>query len=505
MDKFDNCVLLTRVGGFYELYFEQAEEYAPLLNIKLASKKTSAGPVPMAGFPFFQLDRYLKVLVQDLNRYVAIAEEFPNNAEEKIKSGGLLHDRRVARIITTGTLIDENFLDPYENAYVMAVHVSSVFKSVGSSQTSAFEPSSDDTSIGLAWLDLSTGNFFTQATTLGALSSVLSRICPKEIVLDQDFEAQKEHVVFSILADDHRLITYAPVGELTDISDWSGILASELPEAARETFTNPEIQAGSLLLSYVEDRLQGLCLKLQPPQRYENLQNMTIDKNSLRALEVRQTIRGDFFRGSLLHAIRRTVTKSGSRLLNEWLSAPSTSAQIIASRQDLVARFIEAPDLRDLIITLLRRSHDSQRLVQKFALGRGDADDLIGLASTVQATADIVNLLEQSSFSDSESECLLALTKRIDLRDPLILARRISEAIDEDGIFLQQEVADSEASQMMALAEGILAAEGSPEDASLLRKGKKKRPTSIKEYYAEDNETGSPSATFCVSALAHQV
>lgn len=456
-----------------------------------------------AGFPFFQLDRYLKVLVQDLNRYVAIAEEFPNNAEEKIKSGGLLHDRRVARIITTGTLIDENFIDPYANIYVMAIHVSSFFKSVGSSQ----EPSSDDTSIGLAWLDLSTGNFFTQGTTLGALGSVLSRICPREIVLDQDFEAQKEHVIFSILAEDRRLITYAPVDKLADISDWSGILATEFPEAARESFTSPEIQAGSLLLSYVEDRLQGLCLKLQPPQRHENMQIMTIDKNSLRALEIRQTIRDDFFRGSLLHAIRRTVTKSGSRLLNEWLSAPSTSTQIITSRQDLVARFIEAPDLRDLIITLLRRSHDSQRLVQKFALGRGDADDLIGLASTVQATADIVNLLEQSSFSDSESACLVALTQRIDLRDPLTLARRITEAIDEDGIFLQQEVADSEASQMMALAEGILAAEGSPEDASLLPKGRKKRLTSIKEYYAEDNEAWvmKPAASPGLKTLHNQL
>ncbi|KAK5990371.1 MutShomolog 1-like protein [Cladobotryum mycophilum] len=123
MDKFVDCVLLTRVGGFYELYFEHAEEYAPLLNIKTSSKKTSAGPVPMAGFPFFQLDRFLKVLVQDLNRHVAIAEEFPNTAADKIKSGGLMHDRRVSRIITPGTLIDENFMDPYANNYVMAIHI----------------------------------------------------------------------------------------------------------------------------------------------------------------------------------------------------------------------------------------------------------------------------------------------------------------------------------------------------------------------------------------------
>lgn len=457
-----------------------------------------------AGFPFFQLDRYLKVLVQDLNKYVAIAEEFPNNAEEKVKSGGLMHDRRIARIITPGTLIDENFIDPYANNYVMAIHVAPGQASQ-SSETTSPEASSDSIVLGLAWLDLSTGHFFTQETNLAALGSILSRICPREIVLDEDFESQEEHDIFSILAEDRHLITYAPVGDLSDISDWSSMLESEIPTAARESFSEDEIQAGHLVLNYVKNRLRGMSMKLQPPLRHENMQIMTIDKNSLRALEVKQTIRDGFFRGSLLHAIRRTVTKSGSRLLNEWLSSPSTSTEVITARQDLVARFIQSPDLRDLIITLLRRSHDSQRLVQKFALGRGDADDLIGLANTVQATADILHLLEQSAHESSD--CLATLGKRMDLRDPLALARRITEAIDEDGLVLQNEAADSEASQMMSLAEDIVAAEGSAADASSLPKSKKKRPTSIKEHYAEDNEAWimKPAASPALKKLHAQL
>ncbi|OAA82645.1 MutS2 protein [Akanthomyces lecanii RCEF 1005] len=497
MDKFDNCVLLTRVGGFYELYFEHADEFAPLLNLKLALKKTSAGPVAMvdteifslhvdlntttnraqAGFPFFQLDRYLKILVQDLNRYVAVAEEFPNDEEDKIKSGGLMHNRRVARIITPGTLIDENFIDPYANNYAMAIHVPN--------QTGA--TSSDSIPLGLAWLDLSTGHFFIQQTNVASLGSILSRIGPTEIVLDEDFESQKEHDIFSVLAEDRHLITYAPIGGSASISDWNSMLESEMSQATRDSFSAEEISAGNLILNYVKDRLQGMNMKLQPPLRHENMQIMTIDKNSLRALEVKQTIRDGFFRGSLLHAIRRTVTKSGSRLLNEWLSAPSTSKDLITSRQDLVTCFIASPDLRDLITTLLRRSHDSQRLVQRFALGRGDADDLIGLANTIEATVDIVDLVEKSA-RETSLKPLTALTKRIDFCEPLKLARRITEAIDEDGVVLQQEAADSEANQILALAEGVVATEGSTEDASSLPKGKRKRPTSIREYYAEDNE-----------------
>ncbi|KFA61437.1 hypothetical protein S40285_03435 [Stachybotrys chlorohalonatus IBT 40285] len=498
MRKFDNCVLLTRVGGFYELYFEHAEEYGPLLNLKVGVKKTNAGPVAMAGFPFFQLDRFLKILVQDLNKYVAIAEEFPNDAADRIKSGGLMHDRRVARIITPGTLIDENFMDPYANNYVMSIHVANEDSRQASPSNEVLldQPASqiknDSIRVGLAWLDLSTGHFFTQSTTLASLSSTLSRISPREVILGQDLESQEDHGIFTVLAEDRHLITYSPQRDLLALSDWAPFLESELSKPVMETFTPEETLAGGLVLSYVKDRLQGLSMKLQPPLRYENVQIMNIDKNSLRALEIKQTIRDGLFRGSLLHAIRRTVTKSGARLLNEWLSCPSTSLDIIKARQDLVAAFIEAEDLCDSVIQLLRRTYDAQRLVQKFALGRGDPDDLLGLAYTIHTAEDIAALLEAASSPSNESlshDCLARLKNRMSLNEPLKLARRIKDAIDEEGIMQQHEVEDSEANQMLALAQDIVSAEGSQEDATLLPKGKRKRaPTSIKEYYAEDNE-----------------
>ncbi|UNI14512.1 MutS protein 1 [Purpureocillium takamizusanense] len=497
MQKFANCVLLTRVGGFYELYFEHAEELAPLLNLKLASKKTSAGPVSMAGFPFFQLERYLKVLVQDLSRYVAIAEEFPNDAADRVKSGGLMHDRRVARIITPGTLIDENFIDPYSSNYVMAIYVCQHLTKPASQSSDkdhrdvVASSGACATPLGVAWLDLSTGQFFTQSSDLASLSSILSRISPREVVLDQDFESHKDHDIFSVLAEDRHLVTYSPQGELQDISDWTPLLEAEMSETVRRTFTEEEVFAGTLVLNYVKDRLQGMAMKLQPPLRHDSMQIMNIDKNSLRALEVKQTLRDGFFRGSLLHAIRRTVTKSGARLLNEWLSSPSTSLEVINKRQDLVARFIADDELRDTAVVLLRKSHDSQRLVQKFTLGRGDADDLLALASTIRATEDMVDLLKQAvavPMEEPEEDCIDALISRIDLQKPSKLAQRIRDAIDEEGIVYQHEVEDSEASQIMALAQDIVSSEGSHHDASSLPKGKKRRPATIREYYAEDND-----------------
>lgn len=439
-----------------------------------------------------------------------MAEEFPNNAPDKAKSGGLMHDRRVARIITPGTLIDEQFMDPYANNYVMAIHLPGEERPRNEAPESpdppdrpspasgAGSPDAANASvpIGLAWLDLSTGHFFTHATTLTSLGSMLSRVSPREVVLDEDFQSRTGHEIFSILAEEKHLITYAPQGELTIISDWAPMLESEIPPQNVEAFTEDEVRAGSLVLNYVKDRLQGISMKLQPPLRHETIQVMNIDKNGMRSLEIKQTIRDGAFRGSLLHAIRKTVTKSGARLLNEWLSAPSTSLDTIRFRQDLIACFINDETLRESITLLLRKSYDSQRLVQKFALGRGDADDLLDLASTIKATEDIVTLLlgavpaHDAKPPAEDKACLKSMTERIILDSPLRLARRIRSAIDEEGIVQQHQIEDSEAGNMIALAQEIVDSEGSAEDSSLLPKSasKKRKAPSLRDYYGEDNE-----------------
>lgn len=533
MQKFENCVLLTRVGGFYELYFAHAEEYGPLLNLKVAQKKTNAGPVPMAGFPFFQLERFLKILVVDLSCYVAVAEEFPNDPGDKVKSNGLMHDRRVTRVITPGTLIDENFIDPYANNYVLAVHVNHDHRSAapGSGELDInsidsgrlAELQASATPIGLAWIDISTGQFYTQSTTATSLGSILSRVGPREVVVDEVLESQRDHQLFSVLAEDKHLITFAPQGEHLPLSEWGSMLESDIPAQTAQSFTADEVQAGSLLLRYVGDRLQGLSMKLQPPLRYESMSVMAIDKSTMRALEIKQTIRDGAFRGSLLHAVRRTVTKGGARLLTAWLSAPSTNLETIKSRHDLVEYFIQQPDIRDDIVLLLRRSHDSQRLVQKFALGRGDPDDLVALANTIRATQDIVALLESAqdqgnstttttpqpqsipSPSSLGAACFTPPLSRIKLEEPTKLADLIKSSIDEEGLVQQHRAEDSEASQLMTLAEDVVAAEGTRGDAeSVLPKSSatKRRKqqsassssssTSIRDHYSGASDENAP-------------
>ena len=315
----------------------------------MAQKKTTAGSVSMvfspslgsfkggsrtnkfqAGFPFFQLDRFLKILVQDLSKFVAISEEFANNASGKVKSGGLMFDRKITRIITPGTLIDEKFMDPYENNFLLALHpngqndpLQSPAKEVPAELLKGTtNPLHLSQSVGLAWLDLSTGDFFTQTINLGTLPSAIARIGAREIVLGKDLDQTVQSDVLSLLHQERHLVTYHSTrSQDLSVSSWAHMLERPVSAATESKFTAEEISAGGLLLAYVSERLQGLGIKLQPPVRRFDTETMGIDRNSMRGLEVLETSRDGVGggKGSLLHTVRRTVTKSGTRLLKDWI------------------------------------------------------------------------------------------------------------------------------------------------------------------------------------------
>lgn len=235
-----------------------------------------------------------------------------------------MHDRRVSRVITPGTLIDENFIDPFTNNYVLAIHTEDTDQNGPRQDTSPSQHA--NMTLGLAWLDLSTGHFFTQSATLAALPSFLARIGPREIVLDEDLQESKDHGIFTVLVEDHHLITYMATSDVTPLSEWSSMLESPVSTIAMGEFLPQEVAAGSTLLKYVETRLQGLNMKLQPPSRQMDV--MGIDKNTMTALEIKRTIRDGLMAGSLLHTIRRTVTQGGARLLDRWLSEMSLSLDL---------------------------------------------------------------------------------------------------------------------------------------------------------------------------------
>ncbi|EUC28644.1 hypothetical protein COCCADRAFT_108592 [Bipolaris zeicola 26-R-13] len=504
MLKFSQCVLLTRVGGFYELYFEHADEFSPLLNIRKTKRKALKGskkpPVSMAGFPAYQLDRYLKILVQDLNKHVAISDEYVNDAPTKAK-GEPQYTRRVSRIVTPGTLIDEHFMDPWENNYLLSIHVdpevlrkeTAVKQSPGSASVSSVL-NLPRTEVGLAWIDLSSGDFLTQSTDIASLPSVLARIKPREIVLSSVFqEADYSDIVSAIQQDGHTITFQDPPKTQLTVDNWKPMLEEIVGDFGMADFTPGEVAAGGSLLHYVKHQLFGSQTRLQAPIRHQAEDYMSIDKNSLRALEIRSTIRDGTYEGSLLHTLKKTVTKSGTRLLTQRLSAPSMSLSTINDRLDLVEEMIQYPQLRQNIIALLEQTFDSLRLVTKFTYGRGDADDLMELSKTIITTSAVFNeLREHAKFRNSipvdstnatsdtrRRLCISMLERRFDLGLPLQLAHRIQEAIDEDSLSEYHRIENEEAEEMSELAQDVLGREAGEEDLKNMPKRVQPKPHMI--------------------------
>lgn len=261
------------------------------------------------------MDRMLRVLVQEHQLYVALCEEFPNALRGK--TGGLMFDRRITRVITPGTLIDEKFLDAYENNYLLALQAPVLPKLL-----SADADANSSQPIGLAWLDLSTGDFFTQESTLAGLGGDLARIKPREVVLSDRYRGISESDLVKRLEEDKVFITYHPQLRFSQqgIEAWEEMLESPLSRHMVNQFSELEVQAGTHLLQYVKAQLPGLPIKLQPPLKRFPEEIMGIDGNTMRSLEIKQTIRDGLFKGSLMHTIKRTITKSGTRLLAIWLS-----------------------------------------------------------------------------------------------------------------------------------------------------------------------------------------
>ncbi|KAI9700499.1 MAG: DNA mismatch repair ATPase msh1 [Bogoriella megaspora] len=439
MRKYDDCVVLTRVGNFYELYFDHAEEYGPLLNLKVSRKKTNVGDVPMeypkAGFQHQYILKYLRILVMDLHKHVAISEEIPINPADRVKSNGLQFDRQVNRVVTAGTLIDEDFLDPESNNYLLAIH-------------SQPGPSGSSDRLGLAWIDISSSTFYVQSIPVSSLLSSLARISPSEIVLDRTFQDDPNHPVQKLLKDAEYAISFHEMVEIdVHVNSWSSLFERPLTEEEAEKLSSEEIAAAGSALQYVSGRLQRSQIKLQPPVSQHPGAFMSIDRYSIKALELTSTLRDGVSKGSLLHMIQETTTKSGARLLRNRLLWPSVALSLIDARLDLVEIFHKNQGVRNAIQSSLQRTFDLTRLLTKFSYGRGDADDLLRLSRTIVLTSDINDTLHAAfvnaqATDDLDKKChasVLDLLERFDVDSPQALASMIADAIDEEELSQQHQ------------------------------------------------------------------
>lgn len=382
------AILLFRMGDFYELFYEDAQNAARVLGLTLTSRdKSSANPIPMAGFPYHQLDNYLQKLIQSGFR-AAICDQ----VEDPKKAKGLVR-REVTRVITPGTLTDDQLLDPRESNFIACV-----------------APSRD--SIGLAWLELSTGRFLVSEIEPALLQDELARIRPAECLVPEDSAAGDDLPVA-------RADLGGPV--LTGRPAWNfsrdesrRLLQEHFGTKTLEGFDvdddSPAVTAAGALLEYIRETQKSALLHIARLESYRRSRHMVIDEATRRSLELTHTMRDGLREQSLLGVIDETCTPMGARLLADWLSSPLTEIEQIDQRLDAVQEMVGDLTLRDELRDLLKNIYDLQRLTSRVATGRCSPRDLSCLASTL---AQLPKL--RARLAARNSKRLQTLEERIDL------------------------------------------------------------------------------------------
>ncbi len=355
-----DAILLFRLGDFYEMFLEDAEVASEVLEIVLTSREAGQrGRIPMCGIPFHAASGYISRLIEKGFK-VAICEQ----TEDPKKAKGLVK-REVVRVITPGTLIDDQLLEEKSNNYLMALAVS-------------------DDSYGLAVADLSTGDFC--VTQIPADPSLildeLSHWQPKEILVPEDqvtelaWIKQRFSIMFTLrsirdfrwLNAQERLITHFQVSSL------EGFGCHHLKAA---------IGAAGAILEYFYETQKSQLQHLLSLRTYYLGDFMHLDQFTRRNLELVQTLRENKVQGSLLWVLDRTVTAAGGRLLRKWIEQPLRLQEEIEDRLEKVEMFYQHHQVREETRSLLRRTCDLQRLLAKLACGTINPRDLLALRGTL--------------------------------------------------------------------------------------------------------------------------
>ncbi|MCP4171547.1 MAG: DNA mismatch repair protein MutS [Fuerstiella sp.] len=397
------AILLFRMGDFYELFYEDAQNAARVLGLTLTSRdKSSENPIPMAGFPYHQLDNYLQKLIQSGFR-AAICDQ----VEDPRKAKGLVR-REVTRVITPGTLTDDQLLDPRISNFIACVAPAK-------------------SSIGLAWLELSTGRFLVSEIEPALLQDELARISPAECLVpeesvnDGDLPVARVDLGGPVLTgrpawcfskDESRRLLHEHFGTKTlegfDVEDHS-----------------PAVTAAGALLEYIRDTQKSALLHITRLESYRRQRHMVIDEATRRSLELTQTIRDGRREQTLLGVIDETCTPMGARLLADWLSSPLTDIGQIGQRLDAVEEMVSNLTLRDDLRELLKGIYDLQRLTSRVATGRCSPRDLSCLASTLGQLPKL-----RAKLAERSAKRLRTLEERVDLCPEVRQA--ISEAITDE-------------------------------------------------------------------------
>jgi DNA mismatch repair protein MutS len=387
-----DCLLFYRMGDFYELFFTDAEIASAALGIVLTKRGKHAGAdIPMCGVPIERADDYLQRLIAAGHR-VAVCEQIEDPADAKKRGAKSVVQRKVVRLVTPGTLTEEQLLEPSRANMLTAL--------------ARVQGSDGQPIFGLAAVDISTGAFTVCETGLAGLINEIGRLDPRELVVPEPIlaDAKVAQILASIRAALTPVAAMEPGSAERRLCDFFGLATL----AGLGPLTRAEIAAAAGVVFYIERTQLGARPQLAAPARLARGQILEIDAATRSNLELTRTLSG-IREGGLLATIDKTVTASGGRLLAERLSAPLCASEAINRRLDAVDYFVGDGDRRQQLRALLKTAPDLARSLQRLALDRGGPRDLAAVRDGLGVATQIARGLEGEPVPAEFQQALAAL------------------------------------------------------------------------------------------------
>lgn len=371
--KHPDAILLFRVGDFYETFSDDAITASEILGITLTRRANgAASSVELAGFPHHALDTYLPKLVRAGKR-VAICEQLEDPKTVKNK----LVKRGITELVTPGVSINDNILQHKENNFLAAVHSAARGK------------------VGVAFLDISTGEFLAAEGSMDYVDKLLANFAPKELLVERGKKRDLE-------------------GELTnrylmfELDDWVFTPESAKDRLLKQFQTNSlkgfgvhnmpgAIVAAGAILHYLDITQHTQTSHIASLSRIEEQRYVRLDRFTVRNLELVDAMSDEG--RSLLDVIDRTVTPMGARMLRRWMLFPLKDVAAINARLNVVEYFFRHPDSREELKSLLEQIGDLERLIGKVAVGRVTPRELVTLRSALAAIEPVKSICMESGES----------------------------------------------------------------------------------------------------------
>ncbi|MCP4724114.1 MAG: DNA mismatch repair protein MutS [bacterium] len=400
--KYQDAILFFRMGDFYEMFYDDARIASEVLGLTLTSRAHGkSSDVPLAGFPHHSLEVYLSRMLKAGHK-VAICEQ----VEDPRKAKGIVK-RAVLEVVTPGTSTSDNVIDAAANNYLVSIF-------------------SQDGILGMAGVDVSTGDFFLLEDETDKIISQIEGLSPSEIIVPID--------QFNKIRP---LIKWSPEPIFTKVEDYyfSYEYAFEVLKEHFKTVSlkgfgcedkNSGISAAGAAVKYLQSLQDESRLgHIRKMSTLNTANYMDLDKATRRNLEILAPMREENKQGSLLAVLDRTVTRMGARLLKMWLVRPLLDKTAIQKRLQCVEEFIGQYDIRDSVTDILDDINDIERITAKINSRKANARDIRGLGKSLEKIPEIKDLLK---------DCTSVLLKKYkkELRPLNNIVKEIDKAIVDD-------------------------------------------------------------------------